>query len=137
MQGNNFQIDKEPLLDIPIYKTDNVQPFRHLVDYIIFLKSQTFKNTSDQLIPTFFEQIIDGMVYELYFPELLKKYDCEIIKHLGELPELTESMSDEDKMEICQKVFDRLNDATHPVRINLDRMKEKIPEIRIIEGLDN
>ncbi|HPD44417.1 MAG TPA: hypothetical protein PKZ45_09215, partial [Dysgonamonadaceae bacterium] len=88
-------------------------------------------------IPTYFEQIINGMVYELYFPELLKKYDCEIIKHLGELPEFTEGMSDEDKMEICQKVFDRLNDATHPVRINLDRMKEEIPEIRIIEGLDN
>jgi adenine-specific DNA-methyltransferase len=137
MQGNNFQIDKEPLLDIPIYKTDNVQPFRHLVDYIIFLKSQTFKNTSDQLIPTFFEQIIDSMVYELYFPELLKKYDYEIIKHLGELPEFTESMSEEEKMEICKTVYDRLNDAAHPVKIHLEKMKKEIPEIRIIEGLEN
>ncbi len=136
MQGNNFQIDKEPLLNIPIYKTDNVQPFRHLVDYIIFLKSRKLENPSDQLISTYFEQVIDGMVYELYFPELLKKHNREIIKHLGELPELTDGMSDEQKMDICKKVFDRLYAKEHPVRVNLEKMKEEIKEIRIIEGLE-
>ena len=138
-KGEALELTLEPLQFIPIKKiqTSEQIPFIRIVDYILFLKEKEFSFITDQLIPTYFEQIIDGMVYELYFPELLKKYDCEIIKHLGELPELTESMSDEDKMEICQKVFDRLNDATHPVRINLDRMKEKIPEIRIIEGLDN
>jgi hypothetical protein len=40
-------------------------------------------------------------------------------------------------MEICQKVYDRLNDAAHPVRIHLEKMKKEIPEIRIIEGLEN
>jgi hypothetical protein len=133
MQGNNFQIDKEPLLDIPIYKTDNVIPFKRFVGYIIFLKSQNFENPSDQLIPTYFEQIIDGMVYELYFPELLKKHNREIIRHLGELPEFTDGMSDEQKMKICKKVFDRLNDKEHPVRVNLFYMNS-IPEIAIIEG---
>jgi hypothetical protein len=126
------------LNDIPIYIEKQIcSEFAIIVDYITFLKSVLLSDSSYQLMPIYFEQIIDGMVYELYFPELLKKHDCEIIKHLGELPEFTEGMSDEDKMEICQKVFDRLNDATHPVRINLDRMKEEIPEIRIIEGLDN
>jgi hypothetical protein len=56
---------------------------------------------------------------------------------LGELPEFTDSMSDEQKMTICKKVFERLHDAAHPVRINLEKMKEEIPEIRIIEGLEN
>ncbi|MEW5844629.1 MAG: hypothetical protein AB1777_00025 [Bacteroidota bacterium] len=45
-------------------------------------------------------------------------------------------MSDEQKMKICKKVFKRLNDAKHPVRVNLEKMKEEIPEIRIIEGLE-
>jgi hypothetical protein len=39
-------------------------------------------------------------------------------------------------MEICQKVFDRLNDKEHPVRINLFYMNS-IPEIRIIEEKEN
>jgi ribosomal protein L18E len=76
------------------------------------------------------------MVYELYFPELLKKHNREIIEHLSELPEFTEDMSDEQKMQICKKVFDRLNDKEHPVRVNLEKMKEEIKEIRIIEGLE-
>lgn len=111
--------------------------FAIIVDYIIFLKSQKFSNSSDQLMPTYFEQIIDGMVYELYFPELLKRHSREIIKHLGELPEFTDRISDEQKMKICKKVFDRLNDNEHPVRINLEKMKEEIPEIKIIEGGNN
>jgi hypothetical protein len=126
------------LNDIPIYVEKRiVSEFSIIVDYIIFLKSVLLSNPSYQLMPTYFEQIIDGMVYELYFPELLKKHNCEIIKHLGELPEFTDSMSDEQKMTICKKVFERLHDAAHPVRINLEKMKEEIPEIRIIEGLEN
>jgi len=133
MQGNNYQIDKEPLLEIPLLKIENTSSFEKFVDYIIFLKSQNLFDITDQLIPTYFEQIIDGMVYELYFHELLKKFNREIIKHLGELPEFTDNMSDERKMSICKEVFNRLNEKEHPVRVNLFYMNS-IPEIAKIEG---
>ena len=88
-------------------------------------------------MPIYFEQIIDGMVYELYFPELLNKHNRFIIKHLGDMPEYTDSIGDEQKMKICNKVFDRLKDKEHPVRVNLTKMKEEIPEIKMIkEGSD-
>lgn len=121
------------LRQIPIKKCNHQQPFMKIVDYIIFLKSQGLNSLSDQLMPTYFEQIIDGMVYELYFPELIKKHKREIIQHLGELPEFTDKMSDEQKMKICKTVFNRLNDREHPVRVNLFYMSS-IPEIAIIEG---
>jgi hypothetical protein len=111
--------------------------FETIVNIISFLKSKEIANLSQKYFSTFFLKILNGMVYELYLPELIEKYDCEIIKYLGELPEFTESMRDEEKMEICQKVYDRLSDASHPVRIHLEKMKQEIPEIRIIEGLDN
>ena len=130
--GKTPQIRVTDVKELPIKETRSQAPFIRLVDYILFLKKLELINTSDQLIPTYFEQIIDGMVYELYFPELLKKHNREIIKHLGELPEYTDSMSDEQKMKICKKVFDRLNDKEHPVRINLFYMNS-IPEIAIIE----
>lgn len=104
-----------------------------IVDYILFLKTQDLQSASDQLMPNYFEQIIDGLVYELYFPELIKKHKREIIKHLGELPEFTDKISDEQKMKICKTVFNRLNDREHPVRVNLFYMSS-IPEIAIIEG---
>ncbi len=118
-------------------KKINLKPIiiliEHIVDYIIFLKSHNIKNVNNQLIPTYFEQIIDGMVYELYFPELLKKHKREIIKHLGELPKFSEDMNDEQKLRICKNVFNRLNNKEHPVRVNLFFMNS-IPEIAIIEG---
>lgn len=134
--GKTPQIRVTDIKELPVKETKNQASFIRFVDYILFSKQNGFLYPSDQLIPTYFEQIIDGMVYELYFPELLKKHNREIIKHLGELPELTDGMSDEQKMDICKKVFDRLYAKEHPVRVNLEKMKEEIKEIRIIEGLE-
>lgn len=134
-KGEMLELYFEPLQFIPIKKTSTSaqKAFIRMTEYILFSKKQTFSDVPYQLMPTYFEQIIDGMVYDLYFPELLKKHNREIIKHLGELPEFTDKMSDEQKMKICKKVFDRLNDKEHPVRINLFYMNS-IPEIAIIEG---
>ncbi|HNL85162.1 MAG TPA: TaqI-like C-terminal specificity domain-containing protein, partial [Chitinophagales bacterium] len=140
LRGAGVDIGVEKLRTFPVPTCKHQNYFDRIVDYIIFLKSQNFENPSDQLMPTYFEQIIDGTVYELYFPELIKKHKREIIQHLGELPEFTDKMSlpagkadDEQKMKICKTVFNRLNDREHPVRVNLFYMSS-IPEIRIIEG---
>ena len=118
---------------LPIKQTNSKNIFSVTADYILFLKSQELSEVTDQLMPTYFEQVIDGMAYELYFPELLKKHNREIIKHLGELPEFTEKMSGKEKLKICKDVFTRLDDKNHPVRTNLFYMST-IPEIAIIEG---
>jgi adenine-specific DNA-methyltransferase len=120
---------------LPIKRCANKKPFINLVDYILLLKSKNLADVNEQLMPIYFEQLIDGMVYELYFPELLKQHKREIIPHLGELPEISAEMSDSKKMEIIRSVFNRLNDKNHPVRTNLFYM-DSIPEIRIIEGKD-
>ena len=134
-KGKILELYQKPLSTIPIIKADKkVQElFSIIFDYILFLLAYQLSDTLELLLPRYFQQIINGMVYELYFPELLKKHNREIIKHLGELPEFTDSMSDEQKMKICKKVFDRLNDKEHPVRVNLFYMNS-IPEIAIIEG---
>lgn len=135
-KGEMLELYFEPLQFIPIKKiSKNEQSsFTVIADYILFVKEHSeFEHINDQLMPTYFEQIIDGMVYELYFPELIKKHKREIIQHLGELPEFADKMSDEQKMKICKTVFNRLNEREHPVRVNLFYMNS-IPEIAIIEG---
>ncbi len=61
MQGNNYQIDKEPLVNIPIPKISKPaqQPFIALVDKILTAKQQG-QDTST------LETQIDQMVYKLY-----------------------------------------------------------------------
>jgi very-short-patch-repair endonuclease/type I restriction-modification system DNA methylase subunit len=55
-----------------------------LVDYAELAKSQDYKLQS-----AYFEQLIDGLVYELYFPDELKAAGKDIFRHLGELPPIS------------------------------------------------
>jgi len=66
MQGNNYQIDKEPLLNIPIPPlTPQNQPIAdqiiNLVDHILSIKQQDPDADTSNL-----EKEIDQLVYELY-----------------------------------------------------------------------
>ncbi len=133
--STNTNITTTEINNIPIPETSPniIKIISILVDYILFLREQSNSTSNQSIIPTYFEQIIDGITYELYFSNLIKKHKREIIKHLRELPELINGMSTEQKIKICKKTFDRLNDKEHPVRINLFYMNS-IPEIAIIEG---
>jgi len=61
------------LLPIPKIPKEQQKPFEILVDYILFAKEQDMKNEA-----SLFESIIDGMVYDLYFSDDMKKADCFI-----------------------------------------------------------
>ena len=63
MQGHAYQIDKGPILEIPIYVPDNEleQPIVDLVDQII-----TSKKNDPLTDTTNYEKQIDDMVYKLY-----------------------------------------------------------------------
>ncbi|KAA5548092.1 Eco57I restriction-modification methylase domain-containing protein [Adhaeribacter rhizoryzae] len=131
--GVNFT--KSIIEDVPLPTVDStlIEKFSCFVEYIIFLKKINLILISEQLMPAYFQQIIDGMVYELYFPDLLKNHNREIISHLGELPRITDNMNDEKKLSIIKTVFNRLNDREHQIRVNMFYINS-IPEIAIIEG---
>lgn len=79
MQGNNYQIDKEPLLGLPLNNVpDNKQkPFIEIVSHILFLYEKydnILPNDEISLEIAKYECQIDSMVYELYglTPEEIK-----------------------------------------------------------------
>ncbi|BBE30107.1 hypothetical protein OSSY52_02480 [Tepiditoga spiralis] len=74
MQGNTYQIDKEPLMNIPIkVKNSNQKIFIKIVNQIIELKKQK-KDTTE------LENKIDEMVYDLY--ELTEE-EKEIVRNFN------------------------------------------------------
>ena len=81
MQGNNFQVDKEPLINIPIPKIseENQQPFIKLVEQILsFTKSKNYLyNPEKQAKVKLLEKEIDKLVYNLYS---LSKEEIEIVE---------------------------------------------------------
>lgn len=132
-RGAGVDIGVEKLRTFPIPYTKKVNLFESFVDYIIFLRNQKLNEPNDLLIISYFEQILDGMIYELYFPELLKKNEREISKHLVELPRLNDTSNVNENLRVCRDLFYKIDNKNHPIRINLFYMST-LPEIKVIES---
>ncbi|MFA4909974.1 MAG: hypothetical protein WC649_02835 [Desulfobacteria bacterium] len=126
------QVKLEKLKPIPIkvISLESQTSFRILYKYVELLKLESIYPH-----PYFFERFIDVMVYELYLPDEIKAAGCEVMKHLGNLPELKDGWSNEQKRQTIEKVYRELSDPGHPVSMAMEKMKT-VPEVRIIEGLD-
>ena len=113
-------------LPVPNAPDDKRTPFQILADYVLLTtkKDKTLESA-------FFEQLIDGLVYELYFPDEIKAAGKEILPHLGELSPITDSMSEEEKLAVIHREFNRLYDPNHPVRNNLETL-DSVEVVRAI-----
>ncbi|MFT3676576.1 MAG: TaqI-like C-terminal specificity domain-containing protein [Chitinophagaceae bacterium] len=81
----------------------------------------------------FYEQLINSIVYELYFSEEVKSANCEILEHLNDFPDIINLVNDELKLKIIDIQYKTLSHKDHPVRIAMFNM-DTIEEIAIIEG---
>ena len=73
MQGTNYQLDKEPLQQIPIAVPSNdiQEIIAKLVDMIILLNTtdeRASELVQNSYISSEFEKLIDGCIYEIYLP---------------------------------------------------------------------
>ncbi len=103
-----------------------------LVDYLSLYKGVFKDKSKDFPVATYFESVVDGLVYEIVFPEEIKSAGKEILKHLGNLKPINEEMSEEEKLAIIQSEFERLYDPNHPVRFAIETL-DSVEEVRIIK----
>ncbi len=139
LQGGTRELRKVFFEKIPIkhIESEEQEPFERLVEYIIYLKQQTLNTAQERLIPIYFEQILDGLVYELYFTETFDNANLSIHKHLLELPKLnTLEINDPSVFKEIKTVFNTLYDKKHPVRSAVFQMMS-IPEVKLIHDTVN
>jgi adenine-specific DNA-methyltransferase len=113
----------------------SINQLETLVSYINFLKSQGTNHVEDQLLPTYFERLIDAVVYELYLPESIKASNCEVIKHLNDLSEMhkeEDEPTEKKNLKIIEQVYRKLTEPKHPVNAALLKLLN-VKEISIIE----
>jgi len=113
---------------LPIPKNDSQvrRTFEVLANWVLASVEQRQKLQS-----AYFDQLIDGLVYELYFPDEIKTANKEILSQLGELLPIANDMTEEEKLAIIQHEFDRLYDPSHPVRNNLETL-DSVEVVRTI-----
>jgi adenine-specific DNA-methyltransferase len=143
-KGEMLELYQEPLSKIPIIKDislDVQNIFVLIVDYIIFLKQQEFnqnddlKFAKDRLMVSFFERLIDCMVYELYFADELHKENKYFIEPLQK-ESLIDMQDMDNKLEEIRAIFEKLNDKNHTIKKNMYFI-DSVEVVRIIEGKEN
>ncbi len=128
------------LIPIPQFSAIEQKPFEILVDYILFIKEYM---PQESVISGYFEQIIDGCVYELYFEESLKTHNKNILQFINAsiipLPFANnqELKANDEHIKTnyqhITSIFNKLYHSEHAVRQRLYYM-DSVPEVRIIEG---
>lgn len=124
-KGQQPQITINRFKEFPIKYSSNNKSIITIVDFVLILKVNV-------LDTSFFERLIDAMVYELYLPEEIKAGGAEVLNHLGNLPELKEGQ-DEKNLKTIEKVYKELSDPKHPISAALLKLLT-IEEVNIIEG---
>jgi hypothetical protein len=128
--GNSFEVRKTFFEKIPIKKPDPATEwvFERLADYIVRAK----KSEDHKMAGLFFQYLVNGLVYELYFGSAFKKVGIQLLTLLNDdnLPELPEGEAGLKKL---VKTYGHLHDKQHSIRIGLFKL-DTVREVRIIEG---
>ncbi|NJL91539.1 MAG: hypothetical protein HC916_18475 [Coleofasciculaceae cyanobacterium SM2_1_6] len=123
---NSYEIEELP---IPTATVAEQKAIETLVGYVLHLTAdlkdipssgkEFMASADDQLMLSYFEQIIDAAVMELYLPEELHAGDKYFMRHLLQenLPNIDKIKGD--KITELRVIFRRLFDRDHPIRNNI------------------
>lgn len=123
----------EPLLvHYPIAEVEN--KFILLVDYILYIKKsseQIMSGVSNEILSNVFEEIIDFMVYELYFEEHMKEQEIDVLKFV-DFEDISQLESFEEKRDVIQKEYYKLKEKDNPIRNRILVSESRSPIIKRI-----
>jgi len=131
-------------IPIPTATELEKQVIEILVNYVLYLtaalkdipsQGEALRESSmDKLMNSYFEQIIDALVTELYLPEELHNHDRYFMRYVltENLPDLDQIKGD--KMVGLREIFEKLFDKDHPLRVGIFFL-DSVPAVRVIRGL--
>jgi len=123
----SIQYSKQYIVNLPIPKITKEKQlhFELLVDCILFAKEHNLNLESDT-----FESVIDGMVYDLYFEEEMKKAHCYITDRITEvIKPFKEDDTGEFKTEYIKKLHKFCNEDKKIFHGLIHRRNIKVVEI--------
>jgi adenine-specific DNA-methyltransferase len=141
LRGGFFRYFTQFIEQLPVADSSPAQrnSVSLLADYLIrlnrsFAADLERQSTRDPLMLAYWERVLNGLVYELYFPaevheaglHLFDLVDQSNIPDVCVVPEST-------LLRTLRTKFEELYDGTHPLRIALDKL-QTLDTVRIIEG---
>jgi hypothetical protein len=110
-----------------LVETHLLEYFEILVDYILFLKNPTNINLSEKVdnehIALFFEDVIDGCVFELYFEQHMQERNINILDLVTEEIKPIEDKNEKVKTEIILNTWLKMRKSEIAERMRLFTVK--------------
>jgi adenine-specific DNA-methyltransferase len=128
------QVKIEILRQMPIKITNREKqiPFINLFDYILYLNNresrQLFPHTSNDIIASHFEEVLNMMVYELYFEDHMKSVGIDVLQFIHPKP-IAELKHKKDIEKEIQNFYLWLQTPDNEVRQRINIVDVKSPEI--------
>jgi hypothetical protein len=129
-------VERIPLPEVPLPQQ---QQLARLVDTLLLLNRHLINQPEgqtirDPLILAYLERVLNGLVYELYFPAEVQEAGVKIFDLVKKVdfPDL-ESIPEGKQLSRIRNFVETLYEGTHPLRVALDKLQTLDP-IRIIEG---
>jgi len=126
-------------LPIPPASADQKTVTAQIVDYLIWLKMYSqlptySSNPRDPIMSAYWEQVLNGLVYELFFQKDLYAHGLHIFDLVAaaELPKL-HVLPKRERLSRLRTEFERTYATDHPLRGALSTLRS-LETIRIVEG---
>jgi len=106
-------------LPIPQLSEEKRKPFENLADYLILLNDPNtpsiMEHASNEMISQQFEEVLNMMVYELYFEEHMKEKEIDVLQFIN-FPDISKMETFEEKQAAIQKIYYWLKEKDNPIR---------------------
>jgi type I restriction-modification system DNA methylase subunit len=133
LQGGTRELRKVFFDKIPVKPIDAAEAvaFERLVDYLVALKQHVLEDMHDRMMPLYFEQVVNALVYEYYLPQAFADAGLSVRAHLLDLPLLRYDADAEDILLQLRRVYISMHQEDGAVRQAVFRMTS-IAQIRLI-----
>lgn len=136
LAGGYLAINKSTIEEFPILKPNENQEFilKNSSSYLHNIAQnmgtiQIHPEVPNSHLAEVFEEVIDAVVFELYFPEEFVAKDIDIEKYANNIFKPIDGLSEEEQLETIRETYQILREKDNPLRNQIKLMKIELKEL--------
>jgi hypothetical protein len=120
-------------IPIPPISKEEQKPFENLVNYILLAHELLNSESNREIITKQFEEVIDGMVNELFFESSIKEANASIIDLVkNQITDINNLKGKEEKQKLIEKVYKKISEPNNEIRNRIIKQNIAVDEIKLI-----
>jgi Alw26I/Eco31I/Esp3I family type II restriction m6 adenine DNA methyltransferase len=127
LTSTNTNITTTEINNIPIPKYTSFS-IPSIVDILLYLHKND-KNTEMKYFIETFEEVIDALVFELYFPDEFEEKGLEIEKHAHSIFKPIEGLNQDDQAKVIHDIYQIIREKDNLLRNQIKLMKIELKEL--------